>query len=1180
MVTVTRIRQTGLVTFPALVISSATESRYNLSEEEGGSGGHSAGAAEPVRETSGAADGYTPAMGIHLERNESLWENHPFRPTVMRPHRFNRTHHQGALLAAALVGLAALPSVRGAGLSVREATWVEENCDEAFNCRFTYVPLTFHQQFTLWVGVQTNGDHYRLTFDRTGVEAVWVHGGKAESLGGTRGYRPSRMSRPVTVVVKRRRGLLTVVQGPDIVLQVRAEACQGGKLGYTGGLGSDRKPEVRYQPVGEVSMTDDFMRAAGDESEWTQRSGRWVMNSVEKIDSRASMSTNPFCVVNRSTKRSLLTAGFWFWDNYQVLAAARPVGSGSVGVCAYYRDENDYLLFRWSARTGSDPGAKQLVRVREGKETVLAQQPGGYQERQWYQLSLKATDTYLVGLIDGREVIRARNASFGGGGVGLYADGLPLAYFDDVAVRTCRDAYDDFTRPGGLRWQWVDGAWRVGGGKLTGVRRADAAPALAATGGPDWENYAASVEVEAGTRGEVGLGVAFKTKADYTAFSVGPASEAGRIVAVLKQVAAGREKVLARQVLSGTVAGKHALRLTTVGGLLSGAWDGEQVVQAVAPAGETGKVALFHRQSRPVRFDNLAVEFAAGRQRLAPPPVPESMVFDNMMVDWSSPRGAWRRPTARSAGVYWHRGTFFGDVCVSLPLTDARSKPLELILAGRENDPDVGYRVLFAGDGTCRLSKGHQSLTTATLPVEGDQVSVELEHRALVITVDDSEPVAHYLDAESPPGHLLGVRSATGAVPFESLDVSSRNMLDYLFTTAPTDWHVQRGLWGTTNRWNCKKDWSFFGAPWEGTDCVPTIWNKHAFRGDLVFEMYAGLRMNTHPNPGYLDPSDINCTLFGDGRDLSSGYSFIYAGWHNSRSALFRKEQEVGASTRHRFVNPVSMNPAFHHHWFYIRAERIGARVRFFVDDSLVAEYEDPHPLDEGRVAIWSFNNGLMVARARIWFEKEILGPPFPPPPLQQDLRASALLGRRDLRCTFERDFGTFNLKDIPQSVVLSRDRSTRSKGRYSLKVTNAASGGAFCVNAVSQRFSLRDRPYLSFDYRFPPGVKVNLYVRANHRYYAVILTGTPQSPTAAKILGRIPDFKADDRWHHAAFDLLGAFRKLLGTDALPRVESLAFASPAHSYIRCGFGGNHWGSAFYLDQFSLGAYPKSSRRHR
>ncbi|MFQ6098576.1 MAG: hypothetical protein ACE5O2_12690, partial [Armatimonadota bacterium] len=73
------------------------------------------------------------------------------------------------------------------------------------------------------------------------------------------------------------------------------------------------------------------------------------------------------------------------------------------------------------------------------------------------------------------------------------------------------------------------------------------------------------------------------------------------------------------------------------------------------------------------------------------------------------------------------------------------------------------------------------------------------------------------------------------------------------------------------------------------------------------------------------------------------------------------------------------------------------------------------------------------------------------------------------------------------------------------------------------------------------------------------------------QILGKIEDVRADGKWHHASFNLWGHLRRVFGDeeDAL-RLDDLFFAQRSYdNYLMAGFGGNHAGATYYLDNFAL-----------
>ena len=86
-----------------------------------------------------------------------------------------------------------------------------------------------------------------------------------------------------------------------------------------------------------------------------------------------------------------------------------------------------------------------------------------------------------------------------------------------------------------------------------------------------------------------------------------------------------------------------------------------------------------------------------------------------------------------------------------------------------------------------------------------------------------------------------------------------------------------------------------------------------------------------------------------------------FGGWNNSRTRI-TKGSKVLAEKFERI--PTESN--IHRRWFYLKVKRKGKHLEFYIDNQLVLECDDPEPLDGGRVAVWTYNNGIMVSRVRI----------------------------------------------------------------------------------------------------------------------------------------------------------------------------------------------------------------------
>jgi len=216
----------------------------------------------------------------------------------------------------------------------------------------------------------------------------------------------------------------------------------------------------------------------------------------------------------------------------------------------------------------------------------------------------------------------------------------------------------------------------------------------------------------------------------------------------------------------------------------------------------------------------------------------------------------------------------------------------------------------------------------------------------------------------------------SGVLPdLKTVEIDSRNVYDYTFASAPTDWSVQSGVWEMTNRWNCSPGWSWFGGRSEE---IASVWNKRRFEGDISVHFYFAFKMGLAGTPKWsYHPSDVAITICGDGKDLGSGYSFIVGADGNRHSVLMKGDQVVAESTDKKALLP-SMTDGqpptneLHRHWWYVRINKIGSKVECWFDNDLAFTYDDPSPLDVGQLALWTYNNGIMLSRVQIYYQNEL----------------------------------------------------------------------------------------------------------------------------------------------------------------------------------------------------------------
>ena len=443
-------------------------------------------------------------------------------------------------------------------------------------------------------------------------------------------------------------------------------------------------------------------------------------------------------------------------------------------------------------------------------------------------------------------------------------------------------------------------------------------------------------------------------------------------------------------------------------------------------------------------------------------------------------------------------------------------------------------------------------------------------------------------EGEVPP-ELSGGRVAfiNGGLPVDpgTVDLNSYNVKDYTFGAAPSDWLITAGTWATTSRWTCSPQWSWYGG--YANNAPAAIWTKEEFSGDITVELYAAFKMGTDiARRAYKNPNDINLTICGDGGNLDSGYTFMLGGEQNSSTRIMRGDQVLGETRKPAHLLPSWANGQpptyqFHRRWWSLRARKVGDLLQFYVDDELAVEVRDPVPLQQGRVAVWTYDNGIIVPRARIYYQQTVR-PRSEPAGTEAWIKPVTELAPRPLTLSspshpalfndFEYHLGTWKTLESkpPAGALLTLvPGGPRGKG-HCLALIISSGGGHFGAWISEGSLDARRHSRLAFDYRLPAEAKVNFYLATPGKWWEIIFTGLPSPSPQTEVLGRIPGVLADNQWHHAEFDLLGALQAALGSTSVQFSHLHVGNFNPTDYLLAGFGGNPAGCTWYLDNFYLG----------
>lgn len=840
-----------------------------------------------------------------------------------------------------------------------------------------------------------------------------------------------------------------------------------------------------------------------------------------------------------------------------------------------------------SVLLGLKPGATHLMltltaealtlsRATQDNATVLGEvrKPYAPPTPEGVRLVLQWRNGKLCVIYGGRTLLRREGVGTLQGAVAL-APGEGNLQFVEPRCQPVEPVYfaDDFMRSAsepGL-WQTVAGTWRMNavGDPSLGANPfayvAQGKPAMAVTGHWFWNDYGVSVSVRSSGDGSVGLAFYWQDPANYVLFkwrSENDPNWVGKEKQLWKVIRGQPSLIIAAP---GGYRPKQWYRLSVIAdeGLVYVLVDGQNVLQTRSDLFGQGKVGLYREGDTDATFDDVVVRSvgaaglpdASGGEVITP-----QFAREQTMEEWATPKGEWLPDPKAPATTFWNRGAFFGDHALELKATGmvAGSAKLTAVLCGDGDSPGSGYglvvtrttnnqrvEAVLLRQGKPVTSPRNATVATASVcPTKLQRTGSTIRGfvgDAMVASFDDPQPLT---------GHRAGYVAQGAQVLYTEARVSADNVYDYTFYRAPTDWYTGSGTWEVTNRWVCSPQWSWYGG-W--SDRIAAIWNKHSFAGDLVIEVFVASKMDSANPPYYLHPRDFNITIAGDGRDLASGYSCIFAGWNNTFTRLLRGTQTVGQTNQ--VLLPANYHDTVHRKWFCLRVEKLGDAVSFYVDRKLTLRYKDPQRLTGRKIALWTCGNGIMIARATIYYEREVGFEPTP-----HLLRAADGLPSvpaENLRWQVRGGDAIVMLDAVPGE-------------RPAVRAVNVDGGGTFALTPQLEPFDVLKMPKLSFQCRLAPGTEISLYLRVKGAYHAVRLTGPSEETEQAKILGAASAVRADGKWHNVDLELAALLRPLYPKETQLVVEEIFLGNLSRDpYRQAGFGANYPGTNYLVRAFTL-----------
>lgn len=587
-------------------------------------------------------------------------------------------------------------------------------------------------------------------------------------------------TQPQALMVRRRPGTVAVVLGDQQLLAAKTDVKPAGGIAVSAGCAE--LMQAHCQPVEPPDFADDFMRDPGDPSPWTTISGQWrtVGLGSEK------QSVNGFYFRGSDTATALAGAGEDWWEDYTASVAARLDDESTCGLVMLRQGNGDYLGFTAdSAKQAS--AALKLVQVRAGKETVLAQRPGGIAPAQWFRLTIRCHAGKLEALLDDEPVLQAALTEPRGGGIGLLVR-RGGARFDDVLVQPASQPLASPRHEGSATVEMPPSPGPQD--TLTWANRAAAwtaspeRPSLLWHVGSFSHDLTFSVPVEAQPTASLRRLILAPTTASPASewLSVTATVEPQPRQALLALVVPGKEPVEKKVALTGP--GRLALVREAEG--VQVLWNKETVLRAAADAGP--RAVGLEVQGAPVPAEGIQVIS----------PQTRDYVFSVAPVDWHVAAGTWQIASRWACDSrwswfagwgdgdfsVWNKHRVDGDVTLDFYMgikmeapggsETIRARDLNATLCGDMANPRSGYSFITGGDGGTKTQLLRNGVVVAEAPdlrvPSGYGVHHEWFHLRLArvghrLEMDfEGRPVFCYDDPDPLPGGFVGLWSRDSGI--------------------------------------------------------------------------------------------------------------------------------------------------------------------------------------------------------------------------------------------------------------------------------------------------------------------------------------------------------------------------------------------------------------------------------
>ena len=599
-----------------------------------------------------------------------------------------------------------------------------------------------------------------------------------------------------------------------------------------------------------------------------------------------------------------------------------------------------------------------------------------------------------------------------------------LIYFTDDFMRMGEngDIYSDYGD-----WDIIKGNWRlrsawdtdthllltsrnmakkIKGGQNPFEWTAWGEPAMALIGEEEWKNYTFNVSFR-GSAAEFGMILDYKDAKNYLLALITPASAKTSGNVALYSVKNNKKTQLAKA--NGGYLPNQWYKFTVerFDGHMRVLLDGAERINIKADIFSYGYAGLYVNSDTPIEIDDVKIYSRNVNfdilHELRDGEIQESFLRDpNGMKIWARSSSDWVLPqgSAMASSIltrYYNKDVYGGRKWITFEMVPSNYKNGNIYVLfdsnGKNNQEGYVFEILTE-DNRSTINIKQDGVVTASANLstpcyinelgksynEGDTLLPRTKYSmrfmlydgVLSCSINDevilsTEALKKGNEANMRPGY----RTTGRYLNVSNLRLLYYNTLDYTFSSAPVDW-LAEGTFEATTKWSCDPEWSFLAGYSTGQ---VALWNKNIVDGDQNFRAFLAIKME-YQGQRFLEKEryrDLSIGICSDGHDPLSGYAGIY-GKDGNRMVLYRAGVEVASLKLEH--DEVPNGDDHHNDWFDLTLNKKGNVITFvasIIDNYNTLEFVDKEPIESGIPVIFSYNNGISIARASLDFRNSII---------------------------------------------------------------------------------------------------------------------------------------------------------------------------------------------------------------